>query len=362
MSDAAGLSSFIDQVSGGSRLRVETDLGDGFVRLRVSEAERRQAIQDIRCVEDAVVEMLRNARDAHARTIVVGSSRSGDVRRIVMVDDGDGVPERLREAVFEPRVTSKLDSMTMDDWGVHGRGMALYSIRENAEDARISASVEGQGSAFSVRFDARKVTERSDQSTAPSIAKGDDGAWSIVGGPHNIVRAVAEFALANRASCTVYLGSLVDAAATLHAFGRQFLRGAGDFPRDADEAAPMKRLALASDAADFALIAEGLGIELSSRSAHRIIQGKIAPLSPLLETLRRESPDASVRLRNAKKADLARDFRGLKIAADDLDDFRESIRRAFAELADRYYLEPDVDPSIRVASDGLHVTFPVRKL
>ena len=58
----------------GTRLRVEDDLGDGFVRLRVSEAERRQAKQDIRCVEDAVIEMLHNAR-AHARTIIMGTSR-----------------------------------------------------------------------------------------------------------------------------------------------------------------------------------------------------------------------------------------------------------------------------------------------
>ena len=77
---------------------VEDDLGDGFVRLRVSEAERRQAKQDIRCVEDAVIEMLRNARDAHARTIIMGTSRSGDARRIIVADDGDGIPERLRRS------------------------------------------------------------------------------------------------------------------------------------------------------------------------------------------------------------------------------------------------------------------------
>ena len=41
------LSDFIDDVCGESRLRVEDDLGDGFVRLRSSEAERRQAAQDL---------------------------------------------------------------------------------------------------------------------------------------------------------------------------------------------------------------------------------------------------------------------------------------------------------------------------
>lgn len=77
MSDSETLAAFLDSTPAGTRLRVEDDLGDGFVRLRVSEAERRQAKQDIRCVEDAVIEMLRNARDAHARTIIMGTSRFG---------------------------------------------------------------------------------------------------------------------------------------------------------------------------------------------------------------------------------------------------------------------------------------------
>ena len=55
------LAAFVERVTSKSLFRVESDLGHGFVRLKVSEAERRQAKQDIRCVEDAVIEMLRNA-------------------------------------------------------------------------------------------------------------------------------------------------------------------------------------------------------------------------------------------------------------------------------------------------------------
>ena len=120
MSDGT-LASFIEDVCGESHLRVEADLGGGFVRLRSSEAERRQAAQDIRCTEDIVIEMLRNARDAHASAIFVACTRDGNNRRIVMIDNGDGVPAHMRKLVFEPRVTSKLDSMHMDKWGIHGR-------------------------------------------------------------------------------------------------------------------------------------------------------------------------------------------------------------------------------------------------
>lgn len=359
MSHSDDFSRFIDEATHGSRLRVESDLGGGFVRLRVSEAERRQAKQDIRCVEDAVVEMLRNARDARARMIFMATTRSGALRRIVMVDDGCGVPEHLQEAVFDPRVTSKLDSMVMDDWGVHGRGMALYSIRANAEEARIAASVEGKGSAFCVTFDATRIPERRDQSTLPSLVKGEDGMWSVGTGPHNIARIVAEFSLANRQACTVYCGSAVEVAATLYAFGIH-VRGATERMDSAiEEVAPAKRLARAGNALEFASIAESLGLELSSRSAHRILQGEVPPLAPFLETLHKEKADEEKR---KKKADLSRDFRGLKIAADDLEEFANELSAVYAALARRYYLEPDVQPMLRVSHDGLHVTFPVRKL
>ena len=69
------LSDFIEAVTGDTHLRVEDDLGCGFVRLRSAEAERRQAKHDIRGTEDIVIEMLRNARDAHAKLIFVAISQ-----------------------------------------------------------------------------------------------------------------------------------------------------------------------------------------------------------------------------------------------------------------------------------------------
>lgn len=360
MSDADELSQFIDQAAHESRLRVESDLGDGFVRLRVSEAERRQAKQDIRCVEDAVVEMLRNARDAHARSIFLATAKSGQSRRIVVVDDGDGIPDHLHEAVFEPRVTSKLDSMTMDDWGVHGRGMALYSIKANAEEAFVAASLPGEGSAIVAAFDTSRISERRDQSTPSPLVRGEDGQWRVGAGPHNISRITAEFALANRRVCTVYLGSPVEIAATLRAFGASSrILSAG---LSCGCISPAKRLAVAKDAAEFAEIAAGLGLDMSSRSAHRVLQGEIAPLPPYLETLRRQREgEGRKAVSKAVGVDTMRDFRGLKVASEDIADFSSALKRVWAELADRYYLESDVEPVCRISHDGVHVTFPVRR-
>ena len=74
--DSGALADFVSTMGGDRALRVEESLGEGFVRLRVAEAERRQAKHDVRCVEDALIEMLRNARDAGARHIYVATARA----------------------------------------------------------------------------------------------------------------------------------------------------------------------------------------------------------------------------------------------------------------------------------------------
>lgn len=81
MNDANELISFIASMSGEGNLRVEENLGEGYVRLRVSEAERRQAKHDIQHVEDIVIEMLRNARDAGADKVYLATTKEdGSVR------------------------------------------------------------------------------------------------------------------------------------------------------------------------------------------------------------------------------------------------------------------------------------------
>lgn len=356
--EGRSLASFIDEASDGSLLRVEDDWGNGFVRLRVSEVQKRQAKQDIRCVEDAVIEMLRNARDAHARTVFLATARNADVRTIAMVDDGDGVPRDMSERIFEPRVTSKLDTFSEDDWGVHGRGMALYSIRENALEARVVASVPGEGSAFRASFRIGDISERKDQSTLPELSGSVRLGWRLGTGPRNIARAAAEFALSCRSACTLYFGSPVEIAATLAAYGRRFARDAAEAGIAPEDAAPAKRLALCSDAAAFSQCAQGIGLDVSQRSAYRILQGEVSPLAPLLGILRERSArdDAP-----ADRRDAPRDMRGLSIAPDDLDDFAAALKRAWRDLAAAYYLDPDVEPVVKVSRDEVRVAFPASK-
>ena len=381
MADEA-LARFIEEVCGESHLRVEADLGDGFVRLRSSEAERRQAAHDIRSTEDIVIELLRNARDAHAQHIFLAVTRDGATRRLVVVDDGDGVPPAMHERIFEPRVTSKLDTMHMDKWGVHGRGMALYSVAVNAEQARITASAAGKGTALLVETDLAKVGERRDQSTFPRFELGEGGSVSVRG-PRNVLRTACEFAIDCHRTCAVYLGSATDIAAALYAHGRARLSGQQRaFCDDPNDLPVCDRLAIATDPADFAALADTLGLTLSDRSARRIMDGQIAPAGPLLDQVRivglnaasdvgSESADgdtpasASAAVYGADPrtattvATVVPHAKRLKVAPSDLEAFTEDVSAAFRPLARDYYLDAAVEPTVRVSRDAIRITIPV---
>ena len=359
MGDANDLISFIASMSGEGSLRVEENLGEGFVRLRVSEAERRQAKHDIQHVEDIVIEMLRNARDAGADKVYIATAKEEGVRTLLFIDNGGGVPDDMRERIFDARVTSKLETMKMDRWGVHGRGMALFSIRQNVDEARVVASGVGLGSAFSVRVDTARLSERADQSTWPQAAKGDDGAYACVRGPHNIVRTACEFALEELRGCNVYLGTPTEVAATLYAHAAGKLdAGRLLFVDTASDLPVVERLGMAADAADLMQIAAGLGIEISERTAHRIIAGQIAALRSVSARLLRERDTDAARKR---PVDLERDRRGLKISRDDMEAFSRTMERDFSSLAERYYLNLTGAPRVRVTKDRITVTFDLGK-
>lgn len=347
---------FVASVSGDTAVRVEESYGDGFVRLRVGEAERRQAKHDIRCVEDVVIEMLRNSRDAGASRIVLATTREGDARSLVMVDDGSGVPDAMRERIFDARVTSKLDSVHMDRWGVHGRGMALFSIRENARSARVMASGPGMGSSIRVDVDALELQERKDQSTWPTVGRGDDGE-PVLKGPHNIVRTCCEFAMEERASCDVYLGSPAEALATLRSLalgspdGSQLL-----FVDDPARVRVCDRPGIAGDASELASIGAGMGLDISERTAHRILAGQIKPLRPVTSKILHHAAPTGQR-----DVDLMRDRRGLKVSQDDVSEFSRILERDFDFIAERYYLSLASEPRIHVSRDRISVTFELEK-
>lgn len=347
---------FISSVSGDAYLKVEESLGDGFVRLKISEAERRQAKHDIRAVEDIVVELLRNARDAHAQHIYLATARDGDERSLTVIDDGVGVPQHLHASIFEPRVTSKLETMVMDRWGVHGRGMALYSVKSNATSARVASSDPHKGTALRVTVDTTLLTERADQSTWPEVERGGDGRLTVARGPHNIVRRVVEFAC-EHPEIDLYLGTPTEVLATLFAHARVRLDTSElMFCDDRSKLLVWQRPAVSGDAAELVEIASELGLPVSERTAHRVLAGELEPLEPVVHEMAAEDEPAA-----APAPDIYRDRRSLRIHAADLAAFRVELERAFQVMGERYYLGLKGEPKVTVGANEIRVRFSIQK-
>lgn len=347
LSENNSLLGFVSSLKGGDGLRVEETLGDGYVRLRTSEAERRQAKHDVRCVEDAVIELLRNSRDAGATRIYVGTVREGNMRTIIIGDDGAGIPSSLHKRVFDARVTSKLDTMRMDRWGVHGRGMALFSIKENAVSSEIMVSDVGRGCVMRIIFDCSKLVERADQSTWPVVTIGSHG--PRIRGPHNIYRTCVEFALEEEGVCNVYVGSPSEALSSMRARSVASSDVVGGI--ESHHRVPFVCLpSLAQDARELAGVASELGIEVSERTAHRVIRGEILPL--VNAALRSKGSDAS----RCATGTVHRP-RKLSLTTSDEADFQEALKEAFSVVGERYYVQLEKEPSIRITKGRLTVHY-----
>lgn len=364
MSTPLSMADFLVATDSDQKIRVEADLGFGFVRLRSEEAQRRQAIHDIRSSEDVVIELLRNARDAGAQAIYLATSTEGHERFITIIDDGCGIPPSMHKEIFKPRVTSKLDTMALDKWGVHGRGMALYSITVNTKEAFVVQSKPNKGTALRVIVDTTKLNEKRDQSTYPTFEATESGVISLRG-PKNILRTTCEFAL-DTPQTRVYLGSSTEIAATLYHQGRQVTNLLDRVFTDNNETLTFaQNLACAQNPHDFQERAEALGLIMSERSARRIMDGDIEPIPTILEQLAaqlRASETTETAESTLEPASRKPDQGRLtSFSSHDLDQFREDILQAYKPLAEAYYLDPTQTPSIKFSKGVLHIAIPVEK-
>jgi signal transduction histidine kinase len=120
---------------------------DRGVTLRLDGAEGLTLTLDKVKMKQVVVNLLRNAIDASppGGEVVVGARSDGGSAEITVSDQGPGIPERDREAVFAPFFTTK----------EQGTGLGLAIAREftDAHGGRISVeSCNGIGATFVVRL------------------------------------------------------------------------------------------------------------------------------------------------------------------------------------------------------------------
>ncbi|PKQ28615.1 MAG: ATP-binding protein [Candidatus Anoxymicrobium japonicum] len=342
---------FVSKITEASRRRIEEKLPHGFVRLKVAEAERRQAQQDIRSVEDIVCELARNSRDAGARHVLVAFQKEkGRFRSISVLDDGCGIPTDMHQMVFEPRVTSKREDFEEDRYGVHGRGMALFSIRSRSISARIVSSSPNGGTVISVLVDTLMVPERSDQATLPIIEEKEVG-LEIGAGSHNVARVLSEMSTDSR-NVDYYLGSVAEILATARMLST-----------DHDTRnSPWANLARIDDIRLLAEVSKTrLGLSVSERNAYRVVNGEIVPL----ETMLKRAKDATGISRKACKASPGAD--GIrsgrlrsplrKLSKDDLSEIGERCGQIVEGVLGRYYMKPAGTIRIRRGKGKIVMSF-----
>ncbi len=227
------------------------DLGAGFARLTGVEGLRRSP-RRLRSVEDALVELLRNARDAGARNVYVASSlRARRYRALTVIDDGRGIPETHKRLIFEPGVTTRHLRPVEDAsaGSAHGAGLSLHHIK----NAAVSAEVCSASSPTSLRvvFDTEFLPERSLQSNSRHSGS-------------NLPATLAKFVRAPNAP-RLYHASPARILARLLA-KRIILRSEGT---GSSEGVRQE--------------AEALGLEVSSRTVQRVLGGKVEPAGEVAE-------------------------------------------------------------------------------
>ena len=100
-----------------------------------------------------------------------------------------------------------------------------------------------------------------------------------------------------------------------------------------------------------------MGLELSERTARRALDGEVAEVDPILDrVVLTKSEVASSK--GTKRKGRSIGSKGIRLSADDAQALKEATMSAFADIAEAYYLEGDVEPSVRVRPDRITISIP----
>jgi len=232
------------------------DLGAGFARLTGIEGARRSPSR-ITHVEDALLELLRNARDAGATSIYVASTlRERRYRTLTVIDNGHGIPESHRDLILEPGVTTRHLNPVTDPEGPpaspHGTGLSLYHIRARSLKTSVLSTLDP--TSIQVTFDITTLPERTLQSTTRPSTKN----------LRATLKRFTETTITHRQSSLLnaYYGSPARILATL--LCHRIILSRRDEGHLREEAA-------------------ALGLGVSARSVQRIVRGEVRPLEDVSE-------------------------------------------------------------------------------
>lgn len=371
------LNKFINDLNLKNDLNIEEDLGNGFVRLKISEAERRQALQDIKSVEDIIIELLRNSRDAKSKNIFIATKKIAEKKRIIYcIDDGIGIPPKFHKLIFESRVTSKLENGIRDPYGFHGRGMALFSIRLNVDEIKITFSDYLKGTCLYLDLNLDKIPEKKDQSIMPQIVKSENGI-NLVGGVNNILKVLIEFALQNK-NINFFYGTPAQIVATIRDIFKKDKK-LESYPKINDwvsfsnyiSSNNINIMHILSIAEDYNLLSEItnkiFNMDISQRNIQRIIYDEVKPLEPLNEILFQEekiNSDRKVQLIKEVKPDLKLyDEQNLanRFKEGEIRGIIEAVEKEIIKLGNKYFITPDNNIELKRTNNTINIIINLKQ-
>ena len=278
------------------------DLGAGFARLAGTEGLRRTPAS-LRSVEDALFELLRNARDAGASNIYVASIlKARRYRSLTVLDDGVGIPETHAHLVFEPGVTTRHLSPVQEPataanpaMSSHGAGLSLHHIKQ----ASVSAELLSTSSPTAIRavFDTRStLPEKSLQSVSKPSGS-------------NLLAVLSRFSestgvktpprLYHGSPATILARLLHSHIILLDAVNPANLRGK----------------------------ARSLGLDVSLRTSQRILAGNVAPARDVRGTPKGDPPNRRFLRKNGGGGDAEVEGPILTLADEELEELLGVLRR-----------------------------------
>ena len=151
----------------------------------------------------------------------------------------------------------------------------------------------------------------------------------------------------------IRVGSPTEIAAALYEFGKATVSpSTRAFTTDTSSFSIAKRLCFSDTPATFASIAHDLGLEMSDRSARRIMDGEIEPSANVLDRIKIESTMLDELVPHKKPSKPSRKSTTLNtsvsLSNEDAAELEPGFQQAFNDFASKYYLLSDVEPTIEI--------------
>jgi signal transduction histidine kinase/CheY-like chemotaxis protein len=183
----------LDDVVGAMRELLTRTLTGVHITFELQAADRGTVIGDESQLEQVVMNLVVNARDAvkdgNGGRVVVRTRSEGPHVLLEVADDGPGIPVELRERVFEPYFTTK----THDSHRGTGLGLAtVFGIVEShGGTIEVDDGLDGRGATLRVRMPAAATPAESSVPRTRGAVEPGTGTVLVVDDDAMVRRAVA---------------------------------------------------------------------------------------------------------------------------------------------------------------------------